>query len=169
MEGSPPAPAQPGRQTTGWALLPRGPTRTSHLIPCLRGWGGEVALSRRGLGVCPGWVGGSGTSMETPERPGGAHVPRHHVVPPSPPAAREHSEDCEPLAQGAVTDLGRGAVLGQQLFTPLIGEPQGPPSRPHRPTQVPQTGTKLPGVRGASGSPLALSDTSETVCLTTHK
>lgn len=37
---------------------------------------------------------------------------------------------------------------------------------PHR---VPQTVTRFLGVPGASRSPLALSDTSETLCLTIHK
>ena len=151
-------PAQPGGPTTGWALLPWGPTAIPHLTLCLR----------RGLGGRPGWVGGSGTGAETPENPGGAHVPRHHVAP-SPPQRAENTQRLRERACPRGRDrLRKGLCTSSSSH--LVSEKlrASPPglTDPHR---VPQTMTRLRGVPGASRSPLALSDTSETVCLTIHK
>lgn len=65
-------PAQPGRQTTGWAPLPWGPTVPLISYPAYGGGEGTGGFPlRTGLGGLPRMGGGSGTCMETPERPWG--------------------------------------------------------------------------------------------------
>lgn len=97
-------------------------------------------------------------------------MPRHHVAP-SPP---QRAEDTQRLRERErACPRGRDRLrkgLCASSSSHLVSEKlrASPPglTDPHR---VPQTMTRLLGVPGASRSPLALSDTSETVCLTIHK
>lgn len=123
----------------------------SHSLSTGVGWDGEVSLPQLGSGVCPGWVGRSGTCLETPERPGGARVPRHPPAPHATSAAREASRTESHLPKGAVSDSGRGTVLGQQLLTSPCPSTSGPALQASGSLRW---GQSSPGLEGPLGAPL---------------